>query len=143
MTIIYLINYLYNYNINIIFYINQKKINFYINYKIKLILIKKKMKKIFFFLFVLISFVFSKKLGVKKTGCIAKGGDCDFTAYCCDDYQCKDYRCANKGTPDNQVEWGVKCDWFHHCDEHYNCMSHRCVLDEEYANEENNKKNNE
>ena len=100
------------------------------------------MKKIFFFLFVLISFVFSKKLGVKKTGCVAKGGDCDLTSYCCQDYQCKDYRCANKGTKDNQVEWGVKCDWFHHCADHYHCKSHRCVLDEEYANQEY-KKNNE
>lgn len=97
-----------------------------------------------FFLFLLmliISLVFSAKLKVRKTGCVAKGDDCDLTTFCCEDYQCKDYRCANKGTKDNQVEWGVKCDWFHHCKKNYNCRSHRCVLNEEYAAEEFKKNN--
>ena len=92
------------------------------------------MKKFFYILLItIISLVLSAKLKNKKTRCMAKGENCDFTAYCCQDYECKDYRCANKGTKDNQVEWGIKCDWFHHCADHYNCRSHRCVIDEDYV----------
>jgi hypothetical protein len=68
---------------------------------------------------------------LKKSKCLALGGDCDLFHYCCEDMRCKDYRCAPKGTKDNQVQWapkGFKCDWFHHCTENYECQSHRCVL---------------
>ena len=68
---------------------------------------------------------------IKKSRCVAYGGDCDGTSYCCSGMVCKDYRCAVKGTKDNQVAWapdGEKCDWFHHCGKNYKCQSHRCVF---------------
>ena len=80
-------------------------------------------------LFTLIAFSLSAK--IKKTKCVAEGGDCDLTSYCCTNLVCKDYRCAVKGTPENQVDWaptGEKCDYFHHCKDYYKCESHRCVL---------------
>ena len=48
-------------------------------------------------LFTLIAFSLSAK--IKKTKCVAEGGDCDLTSYCCTNLVCKDYRCAVKGTP--------------------------------------------
>ena len=87
------------------------------------------MKLLSFLFFALLALVMGGKL--RKTKCVALGGDCDFTSYCCGDYQCRDYRCATKDTKENQVEWankgGLKCDWFHHCKKNYNCQSHRCV----------------
>ncbi len=90
------------------------------------------MKNLFFLLFIaILSFVISKKLK-SKASCVAPGGDCDFTSYCCSKYVCKDYRCTTKATKDNQVGWdkskkaGNKCDWFHHCKKGRKCMSHRC-----------------
>ena len=77
----------------------------------------------------LISIVSTSK--IKKSHCVAYGGDCDATSYCCSGMVCKDYRCAVKGTADNQEAWapdGVKCDWFHHCGKNYKCQSHRCVF---------------
>ena len=68
---------------------------------------------------------------IKKSRCVAYGGDCDATSYCCSGMVCKDYRCQVKGTKDNQEAWapdGVKCDWFHHCGKNYKCQSHRCVF---------------
>ena len=86
------------------------------------------MKLLSFLFFALLAFVMSSKL--RKTKCVALGGDCDFTSYCCGDYQCRDYRCSLKNTKENQVKWspdGAKCDWFHHCKKNYNCQSHRCI----------------
>ena len=86
------------------------------------------MKLLSFLFFALLVLVMGGKL--RKTKCVALGGDCDFTSYCCGDYQCRDYRCALKNTKENQVQWspeGTKCDWFHHCKKNYNCQSHRCV----------------
>ena len=68
---------------------------------------------------------------IKKSRCVAYGGDCDGTSYCCSGMVCKDYRCAVKGTKDNQVAWapkGTKCDYFHHCPKYYHCESHYCVV---------------
>ena len=78
----------------------------------------------------LLSIVSSSKL--QKSHCVAYGGDCDATSYCCSGMVCKDYRCAVKGTPENQVDWapdGEKCDYFHHCSDNYKCESHRCIID--------------
>ena len=88
------------------------------------------MSKLYVILFaILASFIVSSKLKLKSK-CIAKGGDCDLTSYCCSNLVCKDYRCSVKGTKDNQVKWhkkgGDKCDWFHHCKKGYKCQSHRC-----------------
>ena len=76
----------------------------------------------------IISISFSTLLKT-KTSCVAFGGDCDFTSYCCGTLVCKDYRCAKRGTKDNQVKWapkGPKCDFFHHCRKGLYCQSHRC-----------------
>ena len=84
-------------------------------------------------LFTLIAFSLSAK--IKKTKCVAEGGDCDLTSYCCTNLVCKDYRCSVKGTPENQVDWaptGEKCDFFHHCSDNYVCQSHRCVIDKNH-----------
>ena len=81
-------------------------------------------------LFALIAFTLSLKIK-SKTGCVAEGGDCDLTSYCCVNLSCKDYRCAPSGTEDNQVPWaplGYKCDYFHHCSHNYVCQSHRCEI---------------
>ena len=78
------------------------------------------MKLLSFLFFALLALVMGGKL--RKTKCVALGGDCDFTSYCCGDYQCRDYRCALKNTKENQVQWspeGTKCDWFHHCKKNY------------------------
>ena len=82
-------------------------------------------------LFTLIAFSLTIKLKT-TTKCVAEGGDCDLTAYCCTNLVCRDYRCAVKGTPENQVDWapdGEKCDYFHHCSDNYKCESHRCIID--------------
>ena len=86
------------------------------------------MSRIFYILLVvLFAFTLNKTLK-KKTNCIAYGGDCDLTSYCCGDFVCKEYRCSLKGTKDNQVPWRTKkCDWFHWCKKGYTCQSHRCI----------------
>ena len=86
------------------------------------------MSRIFYILLVvLFAFTLNKTLK-KKTNCIAYGGDCDFTSYCCGDFVCKEYRCSLKGTKDNHVPWRTKkCDWFHWCKKGYTCQSHRCI----------------
>ena len=94
------------------------------------------MSKLYVIFFaILTSFIVSSKLKLKNK-CIAKGGDCDFTSFCCSNLVCKDYRCAPKGTKDNQVKWhkkgGSKCDWFHHCKKGYTCQSHRCNKTSDY-----------
>ena len=94
------------------------------------------MSKLYVILFaILASFIVSSKLKLKSK-CIAKGGDCDLTSYCCSNLVCKDFRCSVKGTKDNQVKWhkkgGDKCDWFHHCKKGYKCQSHRCNKTEDY-----------
>ena len=85
-----------------------------------------KLQTLFFLSIISISF---STLLKTKTSCVALGGDCDLTSYCCGKLQCKDYRCAKKGTKENQVPWapkGEKCDWFHHCKKGLHCQSHRC-----------------
>ena len=94
------------------------------------------MSKLYVILFaILTTFIVSSKLKLKSK-CIAKGGDCDFTSFCCSNLVCKDYRCAPKGTKDNQVKWhkkgGSKCDWFHHCKKGFTCQSHRCNQTDDY-----------
>ena len=90
------------------------------------------MPRIFYILLVaLFAFTLSKKLK-KKSKCIAFGGNCDLTSYCCDDFVCKDFRCSLKGTKDNLVPWRtVKCDWFRWCKDGYECQSHRCIKQQE------------
>ena len=90
-----------------------------------------KLQTLFFLSIISISF---STLLKTKTSCVALGGDCDLTSYCCGKLQCKDYRCSLKGTKDNQLGWdkskkeGNKCDWFHHCPKYYHCESHYCVV---------------
>ena len=90
------------------------------------------MSRIFYILLIaLFTFTLSKKLK-KKSKCIAFGGDCDLTAYCCEDFVCKDFRCSLKGTEDNLVPWRTeKCDWFRWCKDGYDCQSHRCIKQQE------------
>ena len=86
------------------------------------------MSKLFTVLFVALLALSQCKL--KKSKCLALGGDCDWIHPCCGDLKCRDYRCALKNTKENQIQWspkGTKCDWFHHCKKNYNCQSHRCV----------------
>lgn len=99
------------------------------------------MKKLTTLILLILSGIIYTKTFKKKTGCVALGKDCDFTAWCCGSNVCKDYRCRAKGTKDNQERWaneknnpGKKCDWFHHCPKYYNCVSHRCALSEKYIN---------
>ena len=94
------------------------------------------MSKLYVIIFaILASFIVSSKLKLKSK-CIAKGGDCDLTSYCCSNLVCKDYRCAVRGTKENQVKWakkgGSKCDWWHYCKKGYSCQSHRCNKTEDY-----------
>ena len=85
-----------------------------------------KLQTLFFLSIISISF---STLLKTKTSCVAFGGDCDLTSYCCGTLECKDYRCSKKGTKENQVAWapkGEKCDFFHHCKKGLYCQSHRC-----------------
>ena len=85
-----------------------------------------KLQTLFFLSIISISF---STLLKTKTRCVAFGGDCDLTSYCCGTLECKDYRCSKKGTKENQVAWaptGEKCAWFHHCKDGLHCQSHRC-----------------
>ena len=90
------------------------------------------MSKLFTVLFVALLALSQCKL--KKSKCLALGGDCDWIHPCCGDLKCRDYRCATADTKDNQLEFapkGFKCDYFHHCSDNYECQSHRCILNPE------------
>ena len=87
------------------------------------------MSKFSFLLIITLLTITLQTLLKTQSKCVAIGGDCDLTSYCCGKLECKDYRCAKSGTKDNQVEWapkGPKCDWFHHCKKGLYCQSHRC-----------------
>ena len=87
------------------------------------------MSKFSFLLIITLLTITLQNLLKTQSKCVAIGGDCDFTSYCCGTLVCKDYRCAKKGTKENQVKWapkGEKCDWFHHCKKGLYCQSHRC-----------------
>ena len=87
------------------------------------------MSKFSFLLIITLLTITLQTLLKTQSKCVAIGGDCDLTSYCCGKLECKDYRCAKSGTKENQVEWapkGPKCDWFHHCKKGLYCQSHRC-----------------
>ena len=87
------------------------------------------MSKFSFLLIITLLTITLQTLLKTQSKCVAIGGDCDLTSYCCGSLVCKDYRCAKKGTKENKVKWapkGEKCDWFHHCKKGLYCQSHRC-----------------
>ena len=87
------------------------------------------MSKLSFLLIITLLTITLQNLLKTKSKCVAFGGDCDLTSYCCGKLVCKDYRCVLEGTKENQVEWapkGEKCDFFHHCKKGLYCQSHRC-----------------
>ncbi len=87
------------------------------------------MSKFSFILTITLLIITLQNLLKTKSKCVAFGGDCDLTSYCCGKLVCKDYRCSKKGTKENQVKWapkGQKCDFFHHCKKGLYCQSHRC-----------------
>ena len=87
------------------------------------------MSKLSFLLTITLLTITLQNLLKTKSKCVAFGGDCDLTSYCCGTLECKDYRCSKKGTKENQVKWapkGKKCDFFHHCKKGLYCQSHRC-----------------
>ena len=87
------------------------------------------MSKLSFLLTITLLTITLQNLLKTKSKCVAFGGDCDLTSYCCGKLVCKDYRCAKEGTKENQVKWapkGKKCDFFHHCKKGLYCQSHRC-----------------
>ncbi len=87
------------------------------------------MSKFSFLLIITLLTITLQTLLKTQSKCVAIGGDCDLTSYCCGRLVCKDYRCAKKGTKENKVKWapkGEKCDWFHHCKKGLYCQSHRC-----------------
>ena len=50
------------------------------------------MKKLTTLILLILSGIIYSKTFKKKTGCVALGKDCDFTAWCCGSNVCKDYR---------------------------------------------------
>ena len=87
------------------------------------------MSKFSFLLIITLLTITLQTLLKTQSKCVAIGGDCDLTSYCCGSLVCKDYRCAKKGTKENKVKWapkGEKCDFFHHCKKGLYCQSHRC-----------------
>lgn len=88
----------------------------------------------------LVLFCFSMETKLKKTKCIAYGGDCGATAYCCSKLDCIDHRCLNPDKPENlqpprrkgQKDGGDMCDTTNDCLDGFVCMSHTCYNETEF-----------